>query len=77
MKNISIYTLSLIFLVACGGGGSNSAPDEIMSIGELYTVNSGDRIIKNSDSAILNITHTDGESSSTVQLIEGEATILH
>lgn len=77
MKYIFTYGLSLIFLVSCGKSGRSSSPNQIMSIGKPYTVTSGDKIIKTSKSAIVNITHTDGESKSTVKLIAGKATILH
>jgi len=77
MKNLYIYSLALVILVGCGGGGGSSAPDQEMIIGELYTVDHGDKIVKNSDTAIIYISHVDGQSESTVELQSGEATILH
>jgi len=77
MRNLYIYSLALVTLIGCGGGEGSSAPDEEMIIGELYIVDHGDKIVKNSDAAILYISHVDGQSESTVELQSGEATILH
>jgi len=76
MKNLYIFTLALVTLIGCGGGES-SAPDQEMIIGELYIVNHGDKIIKNSDAAIIYISHVDGQNESRVELQSGKATILH
>ena len=77
MKKIYIYSLALVVLVGCGGGTGSSEPDQKMIIDEIYTVDRGDKIVKTSESAILYISHIDGQSESTVELQSGEATILH
>lgn len=75
MKKILFYSLVLVFLISCGG--SKSKPDQEMLIGELYTVSPGDKIIKTTDTAIVNIIHIDAQDTSTVELIVGKASIKH
>ena len=78
MKKIFIFTTSMIFLVGCGGGSSSSgsSKDVTMAIGQPYTVYSGNKIVKNAEETHIQVSHTDGESVSTVVLIEGNATII-
>ena len=68
----------------CGSGGSGSGSDTgesvsedvSMSVGQLYTVYTGNKIIKNEDKTIIQVTHIDTENKSTVMLLEGNATII-
>jgi hypothetical protein len=78
MKKILIFTTSMIFLIGCGGGSSSSGSnkDVTMTIGQPYTVYSGNKIIKNAEETHVQVTHIDGESESTVVLVEGNATII-
>lgn len=78
MKKIILYTVSLFMIVACGGsdGGSNSTFSGQMVVSENYTVFSGDSVVKGSDNALIRIIHQDGEDKSTIELIEGNVTIL-
>ena len=69
---ISIFTL---LLIGCGKNDSNK--DRIMEIGESYTVSKGDVVIKNSEDTLVKIIHTDGKKSSSIFLLEGNATITH
>ena len=78
MKHIILYTASLFMIVACGesDGGSNSTFSGQMAVSQTYTVFSGDSVIKSSENALIRIVHQDGEDKSTVELIEGNVTIL-
>ena len=78
MKQILIFTTSMLFLIGCGGGesSSESTQDVNMVIAELNTVYPGNKIIKNTEGTIVQVTHIDGESESTVILVEGNATII-
>lgn len=72
-----LLTLSIfsVFLVNCGEDGGTK--DRIMEAGQLYTVSTGDVIVKNSNEASVKINHVSGADSSTVSLVEGNATITH
>jgi hypothetical protein len=48
-----------------------------MEKGELYSVSKGDVIVKASDEASVKITHVSGKATSTVSLVDGNATITH
>ena len=80
MKKILIFIPSMLFLIGCGGGdstsGSNSNYAGPMAITEVYTMYPGDRITKDSDAPIVKIIHVDGATESTVELVEGNATIV-
>jgi hypothetical protein len=80
MKHILIFILSTLFLTNCGGGGSSSTSgsnqDVDMVIGQAYTAYSGNKIIKNDEETIIQVTHFDANSESTVVLVEGNATII-
>lgn len=85
MKNIFLFTTVSLALIGCGGGGGDTsgspvAPgidpergDTPMSMNELYSVSSGDQIIKTSSPTKLKITHIEGSRGSSVELIEGSA----
>ena len=83
MKNI-ILILTIIFLSACKETGSSTGSTNVagikphkgstnMVMHQQYVVSKGDQIIKDSDLAKVKVTHTDGNSKSTVELIEGSA----
>ena len=86
MKNI-ILTIAMFLLSACGGGGGNSdgntnasginpdRGDTSMVINQQYVVSKGDQIFKDSDLAKVKVIHSDGNTRSTVELIEGSATL--
>ena len=77
----------MFLLSACGGGGGNSdgntntsginpdRGDTIMVINQRYVVSKGDQIFKDSDLAKVKIIHSDENTRSTVELIEGSATL--
>jgi len=73
-----IVTLAAALLLAgCGGGGGSSSSTVVkMSLGETYTVYPNDMVVKDSEDAVVKITHTEGETTSTVELLEGEASIV-
>ncbi|MDQ7084900.1 MAG: hypothetical protein Q9M36_08180 [Sulfurovum sp.] len=79
MKNILTLTSFTLILLGCGGGsssGSNKTFSGAIVVSEVYTVFPGDSIVKHSDPAIINIIHKEGQSESTIELIEGNVTIL-
>lgn len=83
MKKILIFTTSMIFLVGCGGGsdsgsnsGSGSKKDVNMVISQPYTAYPGNKVIKHTTKTLVQIAHIDGEDTSTILLVEGNATII-
>ncbi len=50
--------------------------DSVMVIGTKYVVSPGDQILKGSEDAVVRITHIDGQTQSSVVLVEGIATII-
>ena len=78
MKQILIFITSMIFLVGCGGDSGSSTPtaDVDMVTLETYTVYPGNKVIKNTDDTLVQITHVDGQDTSTILLVEGNATII-
>ena len=69
-----------------GGGGDSDGNtnisginpdrgDTIMVINQRYVVSKGDQIFKDSDLAKVKVIHSDGNTRSTVELIEGSATL--
>ena len=90
MRQILFFTISIIFLVGCGSSsdsssGTSPAPtpappppssDVIMVPSESYTVFPGDQVVKMVPEAFVQITHTAGEDTSTIVLLEGNATII-
>lgn len=90
MKQILIPVTMIMFLAGCGGGGStgstangsdgnpNTFPRNVsMEISELYTVYPGDQVIKDGNNTLIKITHTDEHNESTIELVQGEATIIY
>ena len=87
MKQIFWTISAILSLAGCGGGGdsSNISVDDgsyiagavEMEPGETYQVYPGDKIIKNSDTAVVTISHVDGTNEADVVLKEGNATILY
>ncbi len=89
MKNIILFTLASLFLTACGGGsssGSNGSSgtsgglslpsgDTTMETSVEYSVSPGDMIIKTSEPTKVQISHYNGQSQSSVVLLEGSAII--
>ena len=80
MKKILIFIPSMMFLIGCGGGssssGSNSTYAGPMAVAEIYTMYTGDSVIKDSDSPLMKVIHIDGATESTIELVEGNATII-
>ena len=78
MKQILIFIPIMIVLVGCGGGSSSggSSADVEMAPSEIYTVYSGNKVVKNSDNTRVKIVHINGQSTSTIELVEGNATII-
>jgi len=50
-----------------------------MEIAKLYTVKKGDQVVKSDEntSAFIKVHHTDGSAESVIELIEGQATLIH
>lgn len=81
MRQILIFLPSMIFLIGCGGGGSSSPVSNSdyagpMAISEVYTVFTGDSVIKDSASPLIKVIHIDGTTESNIELVEGNATIV-
>ena len=72
-----IITTSLCSLILTGCGGNGTPKDRVMEKGEYYSVSKGDVIVKASENAMIQITHASGKESSTVSLVDGNATITH
>jgi len=85
-----ILFLSLIF-TACGGGGGGTTTQEtqtdtttqsvpqskkvVLQQGELYQLSKGDKIIKDSSDARVEIKHNLSNNTTTIKLLSGEAHI--
>lgn len=86
MKNLIILG-SLLLLVGCGGSSSsddNSSQDNevtikqtIMQIGKIYEVSSGDKIYRDTNNTKLEITYRDKTNITSIELLEGNATITY
>jgi len=73
MNKIFTLSASLFFLISCGGSKS----DRNMELSEQYTVSSGDKVMRDGENTLLKITHVSGEKKSTIELLEGNATIIY
>ena len=79
MKKILIFITTAILIAGCGSSGgssSESTEDVTMVISETYTVYPGNQVLKGSPDTLVQITHIDGQTESTIQLLEGNATII-
>jgi hypothetical protein len=85
-KILFLISIALIF-TACGGGGSSTggetpstgesaSKDVTLTPGVLYTVYAGNKLVRNVTKTVVQITHSDKASTSTVMLLEGNATII-
>ena len=75
MINKVAYIIILIFLLSsCGSDGPKN---RVMEKGEFYSVSKGDVIIKKSEDALIKIHHVSGKKTSTVSILDGNATITH
>ncbi len=65
-------------LAGCGGGGGGGAStDSGMVVGQLYAVNSNDRVVTTSpEPALLEVTHEMESGARTVMLVEGSAELF-
>ena len=91
MTKILFLILTTFLLVGCGGGNSSSSntPDfpstvPAQNTGQVeiasalaYLVYPGDKVVKNSDDAIVRITHTNLKPESYVELVQGSASIIY
>jgi len=85
MKYIMMIVTALIFS-ACGSdvqtdtktvGAEETFNSSVsMQIGKVYTVKKGDKLVKVTDEAIVNITKKTQEDTTEVVLVEGEAKII-
>ena len=79
MKKILLIS-ALLLLVGCGGSNSSSSSSYFniipMQSGQVYQVYSGDQVQKSSEDAQVKITHREGESNPTVELIQGSADLI-
>jgi len=82
MQKIFILLISTILFTGCGGsdGGSGTGEsadkDVNMVVNTAYTVYPGNKLIKGSNLAQVSISHIDGQTTSTVTLLDGNATII-
>ena len=78
MKQIFIFIPIILVLIGCDSGSSSgdSSPDVEMEFFQTYTVYSGNKVVKNADNTQVKIVHIDGQGTSTIELVEGNATII-
>lgn len=88
MNKIFILTMATLLLVGCGGGGSSSgsssesgaivgpSDDSELVVSEPEIVYPGNKVVKNSEDTLIQISHTDGTDTSTIVLLQGSATII-
>ena len=93
IKTIGILIAFSFFYTGCGNNSevvksgelssSNSNDIEhenksiVMKPNKQYTIRHGDKIVKNSDKAVVKIIHTLGSTDTTVMLIDGNASIIY
>ena len=77
------YILSLLTILALASCGSStqsqSTPNNgtvSMESGKIYTVKKGDKLIKTTDDAVVQITKKTQEDATEVVLVSGEAKII-
>ena len=75
LKTILIFTAITFLVIGCGK--SDNAKERVMKIGESYSVSQGDVIVKGSEKATIRVVHILDKETSTVSLVEGNATITH
>lgn len=76
MKQIVLFSTIAVLLANCGGSSGSGSKDRVMETSQSYSVSPGDKVIKTSQNTKIQITHVDGKEDSTVELIEGNATII-
>ena len=85
MKYIMMIVTALMFS-ACGSDSQTTettpnvqeptSSTVFMQTGKVYTVKKGDKLIKTTDEAVVNITKKTQEDTTEVVLVEGEAKII-
>jgi len=75
MNKIIFFSITLLFVVGCGS--EDSKGDSNMALGTQYTVSSGDKVIKHTENTLIKIRHVSGKDTSTIELVEGNATIIY
>ena len=85
MYKTIITTITVLMVSGCGGGSGSAggsggsggySGNTKMSPSTTYTVYPGNKIVKDSETAKVQVHHINGHPESTVTLIEGEATII-
>lgn len=79
-----IYILTIGLLTGCGGNsqGSNdialtaSEASGIMEVNKLYVMHHGDRVLKETDDAIIQVIHTNSSKDAAIKLLTGKAKII-
>lgn len=83
MKQILFLTITAIIIAGCGSSSSSDneiieedPEDANMTTGVNYTVYPKNKIIKTSTDALIKISHTLDNETSTAVLLSGSATII-
>lgn len=76
MKKILTLIATMLVIVGCGDSASNKTFEGQILVSQTYTLYPGDSVVKDSENALISITHKEGEAESLVTLIEGNVTIL-
>ena len=78
MKQILIFIPSIIVLIGCGSDSSSggSSADVEMELFQTYTVYRGNKVVENTDNTRVKVVHINGQDISTIELVEGNATII-
>jgi len=75
MNKIVFFSTTLLFLTGCGS--EDSKANNNMALGTQYTVSSGDKVVKHTENTLVKIRHVSGKDTSTIELVEGNATIIY
>ncbi len=79
MKYI-LSLLTILALASCGSSTPNEATADTGSVnmesGKVYSVKKGDKLIKTTDDAVVQITKKTQEDATEVVLVSGEAKII-